>query len=377
MRIILATLLIPVAFASNGGRGDVVIEVAEPGLAAEAAPSSGLDEASWEDVFERLKGLAVRRQVAGVVTPWTDVEEALDSLDLVLSTAAAESKGVDVPALAAVLQDLAIGCDARTRDRLATRVAAIASTVESARDARPLLRALARIIEPSVLPADAARTAHDALTARASKVLDRVIDLLTDPLAVAPPPFILSTLRRIETLSAGSPMPSFTARDIAGNELRSSELFGKVTVLRFWDPASPASVAAHEADAEFVRSFWDVPFELVGVAKSIDRSEYLSFVAERAFAGLQLFDGPISTELADALAKDAGRVVSAESEGAPMGASAAWLRPVPGAVFVIDASGTLRGRDLSHDALESLVRQLVTEENARRREQSLAHVRSR
>jgi hypothetical protein len=76
LRIILATLLLPVAFASNGERSIDVTKVTE----RVAVRSSNAPGDSWEVVFQRLTDLAVSRQTSKNAPSWRAVEEALDMI---------------------------------------------------------------------------------------------------------------------------------------------------------------------------------------------------------------------------------------------------------------------------------------------------------
>ncbi|QDV07523.1 hypothetical protein Poly30_30490 [Planctomycetes bacterium Poly30] len=175
------------------------------------------------------------------------------------------------------------------------------------------------------------------------------------------------TAARLAALGVGQPFPRFLARDAAGNEVRPSRLTGRVTVLRFWEEGSPASMLAHEDDSRLVRRFWDAPFALLGATHSQDRTGYLSLIESRAFAGSQLFDGPISTVLFDELAKAGDALTHGAGLSSPVGIFEAWSRPAAGSLFVIDESGVIRGRDLPFEELEGLVSSLIAERRARLR----------
>ncbi|MEM8709785.1 MAG: hypothetical protein AAGG01_02445 [Planctomycetota bacterium] len=179
--------------------------------------------------------------------------------------------------------------------------------------------------------------------------------------------FLARLMRRVGVLEIGSTMPRFLARDTAGNEVRSTFLAGQVTVLRFWREDSPASVLSHEQDARLLREFWDAPVALYGAAQSTERESHLAFLSECSFAGTQLFDGPISTALADELARAGDALIHGAGVSAPIGVAEAWHRPLPGAVFVIDEHGVIRGRDIPRNELRSLLHQLVKERRLRLR----------
>ncbi|MEM9380768.1 MAG: hypothetical protein AAGB93_12520 [Planctomycetota bacterium] len=384
MRITLATLLLPVVLAGHGGAAtsspsptcSAAIET--PNASPEALATSAPVEFTVATAVRRIRRLAAQRHDPTRAVAWRDVERALDDVEVALTSS---TPGTSVPlgdlALDAALQDLAVGSSNDERIALAERFPALFDAVDDGAVERALMRAYARVLEPLVAPAGARRETLTGAARAATEAFERLESRLAHPVTGELPAFRRPARFRIDRLRNGAPIPRFLARDSAGNELRSAQLEGRITVLRFWDEDSRASVAAHRADAELSRQFWDAPFELVGVAASDDRPAYLDFVREQSFAGMQLFDGPISTQLADALAKDAGRFVTAGGANAPIGATQAWATPTPGSVFVVDARGVVRGRDLPHAELRTLVRSLIDEENLRRRESFLTHGRSR
>ncbi len=172
---------------------------------------------------------------------------------------------------------------------------------------------------------------------------------------------------RLDRLSVGSQIPRFLARDTAGNEVASTRLPGKVTIIRFWDKSSPVSMVAHEQDALLARRFWDSPVALFGSTASGDRDSHIEVLAERAFGGTQLFDGPISVALADELAMAGDSLVHGAGVSSAIGITEAWFKPAPGSLLVVDEGGIIRGRDLHGDELNSLVSTLVAERRARLR----------
>lgn len=183
------------------------------------------------------------------------------------------------------------------------------------------------------------------------------------------PSFAVRARRRLQQLSLGQLAPRFVARDTVGNEVRSTDFIGKVTLYRFWSDQSPASIAAHQRDTTLMRHYWDLPFELVGISHDLDREGHIDRLEEHEFAGIQVFDGPISNELVDALAKSGqGSLASVTSTGA---AHQAWLQPVAGSLFIVDSRGVVRGRDLAGGELKTLIDDLIAEHRSRLREQRL------
>lgn len=174
---------------------------------------------------------------------------------------------------------------------------------------------------------------------------------------------------RLAGLCVGEVLPRFLARDTAGNEVRSTLLRGKITVLRFWDPSSRASMHAHEQDAALARRFWDQPVAFYGATKGSDRAAYLKELDSREFGGTQLFDGPISTALSDELARAGHALAHGAGLHSEVSLSEAWSRPEAGSFFIIDENGVIRGRDLEQVEAAALVSRLVGERRTRLRSQ--------
>ncbi|MEM6674670.1 MAG: hypothetical protein AAF726_17620 [Planctomycetota bacterium] len=364
MGIKLAVLLLPIGFT-----GAVDAQDAARGTAPTRGVAADFDaEARGIDAhLASLERLAVERH-AGADFLWDDVAGRLDALERDAALLAGTEAGAPWGGIAHAVREIAVGASRSERFELSERGLRLLALAPERADVRAVGGALLEILEPLRapnvvgVPESPATLVYRAVLARLDEVgASAAID---------------ASRARVARLQRGAAGPRFLARDSAGNELRSAEFAGRVVVLRFWDASSEASLAAHAADAELVRSFWDAPFELVGVASSTDRQAYLAVLEEFGFGGTQLFDGPISTHLADELAKDAHRFVAVSASATPIGATPAWLDPAPGSVVVLDAQGIIRGRDLSRDRLRSLVRSLLDEENERRRQAAAPPARS-
>lgn len=173
---------------------------------------------------------------------------------------------------------------------------------------------------------------------------------------------------RLGALMPGKAAPRFVARDTAGNEIRSTDFHGKVVLYRFWSDRSPASIAAHEQDLALLRHFWDTPFELVGISADPSREGHLKVLADAQLGGTQIYDGPISTKLVDALAR-AGHA----SRTIPTSSMASWGFPTIGTSILVDSRGVIRAHDLHGAALFEAIEHLVAEHRIRLREQRLTH----
>ena len=353
------------------------------GVSAAGSPSEGVpraDQRTTAAIFTELERLSIGRQQPGVGAPWSRVQALVDGLiqGLLQGLGQEPQTGLsEDPAVARLFTDLAISATAAQRLDLVQACERLLSARDGQESRSRLLRAQILILEPVI----AATGGRGPMARRATALYEEIALEVTHPETGEAPPFMRRSRLRLERLRIGAPMPRFVARDTAGNELRSAQLEGEVLVLRFWDESSPASLAAHRADGAWVREFWDAPFDLFGVARSEDREAYLRQLEAAQFGGVQLFDGPISDALAEALEGydwgAPGAFGASAEHGAGLRLSNRWGAPTPGSLFVVDARGRIRGRDLSPDATRSLVRQLIAEEQFRRREQLLEGARSR
>lgn len=335
------------------------------------------------DAFEQLRRLSCARQQAGAEVPWSQVNALLGRLTAELQGEFEPGQGEFEPgqgnaqACAGLLQDLAIGTTGAQRFDLVRACEGMLSLTRSNGDRRHLLSAQVALLEPLVANAGGGAP----VPRRAAALYERVAAALTDASTGEVPRFMRRSRLRLERLGLGAAMPRFVARDTGGNELRSAQLEGEVLVLRFWDPSSPASLVAHRADSGLVREFWDAPFHLIGVTRNEDRDTYLRLIETARFSGVQLFDGPISGALADALEGSSwgglGAFGGTSGPGPKQRLSNRWGRPAPGSLFVVDARGRIRGRDLPPEATRALVKKLIDEEQFRRREQLMEGARAR
>jgi hypothetical protein len=334
------------------------------------APVGGAVAEPAPDLLERLEAASVERLRLGSELGWPDVEAMVDRLvaQFELGERAAPASPQEAGELAVLFQDLAIGTTPLQRLGLVVRCQSVLDLGLDDAVGQRLVRAQLRLLEPLVARSGAADS-RDSVLERGLELYESIEAAVTDPLTGEAPDFLRRSRLRIQRLRVGSPMPRFVARDTAGNELRSAQLEGNVLVLRFWDAASAASLAAHRADADLVRDYWDAPFDLIGVTSSEDRAAYLDLLEEVRFGGVQLFDGPISVTLADALARQLGGFSTAGEFGSSSSIHPRWGNPVPGSQFIVDARGRIRGRDLSPEATRALVDRLIQEEQSHRRSQ--------
>ena len=294
--------------------------------------------------------------------------------DLCSLAAAAPPEAWCAAELGRTLLESSIGADRAERRQLLQAGMELADLAPTRELAQSLLRSSCQVAEATIHAHGSARAVGGDLvdasgaTAGQRRLLQGLHGQLerdgTDDSAM----FVARSQRRAASLAPGSRAPRYVARDTAGNEVRSTDFIGRITLYRVWDARSAASVAAHRRDAALLRKHWDLPFELVGISDGEDRRAHLAGLPARGFGGTQIFDGPIGTELADALA------TSGQASTSSVGrALSAWHEPVAGSSILVDSRGVIRGRDLGHEELDSLILELVHEHRQllRQREQGL------
>jgi len=132
--------------------------------------------------------------------------------------------------------------------------------------------------------------------------------------------------------------PDVLARDVDGQEVRLVHTRGMVTALLFWGTWSPPSVALAKELVALERTYADAPFTVLGVVTDSDREAYERVRAELGATWVDAWQ---------------------ESPGGPW--PLAWgVRDFP-TLFLLDAEGRIRRRDLSGDALIQAVHKLVRE----------------
>jgi peroxiredoxin len=137
--------------------------------------------------------------------------------------------------------------------------------------------------------------------------------------------------------SVGQPAPDVTARTLDGATFRLGELRGKVVVLDFWATWCPPCVAMIPHERHLAQRFSESPFALVGVSADDDPELLREFVRDKRMTWTHLPDGP----------------------GGPV-QRLYDVRHFP-TIYVIDAQGVIRYKDVRDEALERAVEKLVAE----------------
>ena len=144
---------------------------------------------------------------------------------------------------------------------------------------------------------------------------------------------------QVSTLEVGDMAPEIEGEDVEGEVFRLSEYRGEVVVLDFWGLWCPHCRAMFPTGRAMVKRFAEQPFAWLGVNSDRDR-EYLKTVIKREQINWRSFwDG-----------------------GSPSGPiAAAWDVLGWPTIYVLDAQGTIRFKNLRGSELEVAVEQLLAE----------------
>jgi peroxiredoxin len=139
-------------------------------------------------------------------------------------------------------------------------------------------------------------------------------------------------------LQIGSPAPEVITQDINGKQVRLSALKGKVVVLDFWATSSIASTVMIPQDRRIVARLKGKPFELVSISADDDLDAVKNFLANESMPWPQWFPGGPHAPFFE----------SWNIEHIPM-------------LFILDAKGIIRYKQVRGDELDNAVDTLVKE----------------
>ncbi|HTK78469.1 MAG TPA: TlpA disulfide reductase family protein [Gemmataceae bacterium] len=137
--------------------------------------------------------------------------------------------------------------------------------------------------------------------------------------------------------AVGQVAPDFTGKTLDGAPFHLAELRGQVIVLDFWATWCPPCRAMIPHEREMVRRLAGKPFALVSVSADSDEAALRDFVRDERMNWTHLLDGP-----------DGPIIRSYDVEYFP-------------SVYVLDANGVIRYRDVRDKELERAVEKLLAE----------------
>jgi thiol-disulfide isomerase/thioredoxin len=138
-------------------------------------------------------------------------------------------------------------------------------------------------------------------------------------------------------LSVGKPVPEVVSQGLDGKEVRLSALKGKVVVLDIWATWCPPCRAMIPHEREMVERLKGKPFVLVSVNCDADKKTLTSFLAKESMPWTHWWNGA-----------EGGIVEEWDVQGFPT-------------IYVLDAKGVIRSKDVRDAELEKAVNELLKE----------------
>ena len=141
----------------------------------------------------------------------------------------------------------------------------------------------------------------------------------------------------IPDLSIGKPSPDVQSKDIQGKPVKLSDLKGHVVVLDIWATWCGPCRAMISHEREMVLRLKDKQFALVSISADEDRETLRAFLAKTKMPWTQWWNGPEGGIIED------------------------WdVRSFP-TIYVLDAKGIIRHKDIRGEKLEEAVNELLRE----------------
>lgn len=142
-------------------------------------------------------------------------------------------------------------------------------------------------------------------------------------------------------LSIGKPAPEVVSKNIEGKEVRLSDLKGKVVVLDIWATWCPPCRAMIPHEREMVEKLKDKPFVLVSISADDKQKTLTDFLVDNKMPWTHWYNGP-----------EGGIVEDWEVNHYPT-------------IYVIDAKGVIRYKEIRGEKLEDAVNELLKEAAAK------------
>ena len=178
---------------------------------------------------------------------------------------------------------------------------------------------------------------------KAEEYLEQAIALVPETeLEASPRDKAVHRLFTLQNLAIGKPCPEIELKDLDGKEVKLSDYKGKVVLLDFWATWCGYCVELIPSQRELVKKYGDKSFALIGISADDTPEEVVEFQKETPMPWVHWFNGP---------------------EG---GVIDGWMIPSFPTLFVIDAKGVIRGRDIVDEKeLDTLIGKLVEEAEAK------------
>jgi thiol-disulfide isomerase/thioredoxin len=141
----------------------------------------------------------------------------------------------------------------------------------------------------------------------------------------------------IPDLSVGKSAPEVVSQDLEGKETELSALKGKVVVLDIWTTWCGPCRAMIPHEREMVERYREMPFALISISADADKQTLIDFIAKEPMPWTHWWNGTPGGILED------------------------WSVKYFPTIYVLDAEGVIRHKDLRGDALEKAVAELLTE----------------
>lgn len=149
-----------------------------------------------------------------------------------------------------------------------------------------------------------------------------------------------ATLHELRTLRVGKKAPDIVGEDLDGKRFKLSDSRGKVTLLVFWGTWCGPCMALVPHERKLSERFRDKPFVIVGVNSDEDRAAARATAAREKMTWRSFWNGP-------------------DGPNGPI--SQTWNVHGWPTVYVLDAAGVIRFRDVYREGLDRAVEELVAE----------------